>query len=105
MPQGGGFQAGFQHGAGGRIPERSQIEDFRLAYGGDFLRLLLMVGHNGGRAGGQQQVGHVAGGDIVGDAVDHRLLLPDPGKQVLLQHPVRQSAGIHRAAPFSMPAR
>ena len=87
MVQGVGALCGFFHGL-----DRTGIQcaDIYIQAGadrGDLLDFFDGIGHDGGAAAGQQDVGHVAYGHVVGDAVDQGLLLPYVGND-LFKHRV-----------------
>ena len=71
-----------QHGRHPAAAEGAQIQHQASGQGGDIGALLRVVGHDGAGPAGQQDIGHVVGRDIVGNGVDHRGLLPDPGQIV-----------------------
>ena len=93
--------------------EGAQVEAEALGGQGDLGGLRRIVGHDGPGAGGQQEVGHVVGGDIVGDTVDeggglpHRLhngsvhAQPSWGRRSCQE----RSTPARSSTPRAMPAR
>ena len=69
----------------------SQVEAQSGAPGRDLLHFLRLIGHDGAGPAGQQEVCHVVGRHIVGDAVDQRPPLP---------HPVQAGSQLHIPLSF-----
>ncbi len=61
-----------EHGGMVLRVERADVDVQATADGGDLLHFVQIVRHDGGAAAGQQNVGHVVDGDIIGDVVDQR---------------------------------
>ena len=63
---------GPEHPLDAPLVQGADVDVQTAADGGDVLHVLRLVGHNGTAAAGQQNVGHIVDGDIIGDVVDQR---------------------------------
>ena len=72
MTQGRGLFPGPEHGLDAPLVQGADVDVQPAADGGDVLHVLRLVGHDGAAAAGQQDVGHVVDGDVIGDVVDQR---------------------------------
>ena len=68
---------GGEHGRDGALVQGSNVDVQSTADGGDLHGILRVVRHNGRAAAGQQHIGAVVHGDIVGDVVDQGGFLAD----------------------------
>ena len=75
--------AGGKHGRNGSLIQRADVDVQSRADGGDFRRFLRFVRHNWAGAAGEDDVGHIVDGYIVGDIVYQSTPLPEPIKTIL----------------------
>ena len=71
-----------QHGGDGAAVQRADVEVQPGTQRGDVLDLGGIIRHDGGRPAGEDDVGTVVDGDVVGDVMDKRAFGPDVGKEV-----------------------
>ena len=71
-----GHLAGMAHGGDGAVIQGADVEVDGTCQAGDVIHVVQVVAHDGRGPDGEKPVGHVVDGDVVGDAVHERALLP-----------------------------
>ena len=76
--------SGGEHGRDGALVQGSNVDVQSTADSGDLHGILWVIRHNGRAAAGQQHIGAVVHGNIVGDVVDQRGFLADILKNLII---------------------